>query len=249
VLIGICSENPAGSYTKRYGAFKKTQPMKFLLTFLWLLIFIFSACKVENINGLYRTKSGFEWGSSLEINPDSTFIYHWSVSMDHGLTTGRWQRNKNLLILNSEKQPKPDTLPNFKIKSQYETKSDSLNVKIFLSDSTFITSSVFYLLYKNGKENAGVVKAINGNVSFLKQDFDSLRILGSNYRDISLSKGYKDVVLYSKTINNLEIILRIAPDWGYEYFSNRVIEIKNRRLISTGVNVYYQDRYFRKVKK
>ncbi len=223
--------------------------MKFLVILLCLLILIFSACKVENIHGLYKTKGGFEWGSSIQINSDSTFTYKWHVSMDHGLTAGKWRINKNLLILNSEKQPKLDTISDFEVKNQFETKSDSIKIKVFLSDSTFITSNAFCLLYKDGKEKLRVVKAINGNISFLKQDFDSLRILGSNYRDISSSKGYKDALLNLKTKNNLEIILSIAPDWGYEYFTNKPMKIKNGKLISMVDNVYYKGRIFRKEKK
>jgi len=223
--------------------------MKFLSTILGLSILILSGCRVEDVTGLYRAKGGDEWGSSIEIKSDSTFRYHWVVSVNHGVTTGKWVKNKNLLTLNSVKQPKRDTLQKFKIKNQFSTKSDSIKIKIYFPDSTYLMSNPLSILYKGGSEKPLISKTFNGTLSFLKQDFDSLKILSSGYTDVIHSIGYYDVLLDSKTENNMEIFLCIDPDWGYEYFTNKPMKIKKRKLINMGVdNVYYMGSVFKKEK-
>jgi hypothetical protein len=223
--------------------------MKFLATLLGLFILIFSGCRVEDVTGLYRAKGGDESCSSIEIKSDSTFRYNWVVSMNHGETTGTWVKNKNLLILNSLKQPKRDTLQKFKIKNQFSTKSDSIKIKIYFPDSSLLMSHPFCIIYKGRSEKLYVNQSFNGTISILKQDFDSLKILSSGYTDVIHSTGYYDVLLDSKTKNNLEIFLCIDPDWGYEYFTNKPIKIKKRELVKMVIdNVYYMGSVFKKEK-
>lgn len=214
--------------------------MKFLQVILCLTFLSFSTCKVENITGLYRTKGAVGSQAFIEINNDSTFVYKYHVGVASSETLGKWKKNGEILIFNSDQQPPEDTLPNFRIIKQIKTESDSINIKLHYPDSLMKFNGM-YGLYKNGKlKDSGILWNSDCKLSFPKTDFDSI--------NISPFYGYKSITLSSNIKNNIEIILTEVPNFGYEYFTNKVMKVKKGKIINLSENIYYSAKEFRKVK-
>ncbi|WP_288985207.1 hypothetical protein [uncultured Flavobacterium sp.] len=210
-----------------------------MLTFTFLLLMILSSCKIDDVTGLYNAKGGFEWGSSLKINNDSTFVFNWQTGLMSGETKGKWKRKDNILILNSEQQPIKDTLPNFFIKRQYDTNSDSISFKIFWPHLEPLPSTNCSVFAKGQKiiEKTG---DNDGNIVLLKVDCDSIKIQFI---------GLRDIVLKSRFKNNIEIITRDLPETGYEYFTDKTLKIRKDRLIFKTKNIYYIEKTYKMTKK
>jgi hypothetical protein len=214
--------------------------MKFLQIILCLTLLFFSACKVENITGMYRTKGAVGGQAFIEINNDSTFIYKYHVGVASSKTIGKWKKDREFLILNSDQQPPADTLENFRILKQFKTESDSISIKLHYPDSS-IKFNGMYALYKDGKlKNSDMIWNGDCNLNFPKIDFDSIYI--------SPFYGYKSIILNSNIKNNIEILLTEIPNFGYEYFTNKAMKVRKRKLINKSGNIYYSAREFRKVK-
>jgi len=75
----------------------------------------------------------------MEFNVDHTFNYMRNMgSYDVVVweqSCGLWQRDKNKIILNSELQPFPDSIPNYEIIRTENNSSDSLIIKVFTPDN------------------------------------------------------------------------------------------------------------------
>ena len=217
---------------------KKTK-MKHLLIFFLLLLIISSSCKIENFSGLYNAKGGFEWGSSLKINNDSTFVFSWQTGLMGGKTKGKWKKKDNILILNSEKQLIKDTLPNFFIRRQYDTNLDSISFRIFWPDLEPLPSTYCSVFLKGQKilEKTG---DNDGKIILPKVDYDSIKIQFIGLRDIVIKPGFK---------NYIEIVSRDLPETGYEYFTDKTLKIRKDRLVFKTKNIYYIERTYKMTKK
>ena len=121
----------------------------------YVLVFIIvSSCstyKNNDVSGFYRTKGGFEWGSSIYLNIDSTFSYKWQTGLIIGVTTGRWSIKNDSLILNSDWQPKEDAVPDYYLIDRSKVDSGEIVFELFFPDTTEALPGATGLMFKNRK--------------------------------------------------------------------------------------------------
>jgi hypothetical protein len=124
---------------------------KIFAFFLSLLLFNHYAVENENIIGLYRsnfTSYGF-FASSLKLDKDSTFHYHFGGDLIDNDLYGTWYLSKDTIKLNN---CKIDTT-----KILFAQSMDSSLLKT-LSNKFFIRGQKIYFIDKNNR----IIKRVNG---------------------------------------------------------------------------------------
>ena len=204
---------------------------------------IFTSCsmyKKNNISGFYRTKAGYEWGSSIYLNIDSTFSYKWQVGLLLGETRGIWSIKNDSLILNSDLQPQEDTTPDYYLIDRRIMDSGEIVFELFFPDTTETLLGATGLLFKNNDTIARALSDIDGKMLFARQVFDSIKI---HYL------GIKSINIVDKDYDNYKIVaVEDSSIYIYEYFTDEKWEILRDTLIDNTENEYYYEKIFYKVK-
>jgi hypothetical protein len=214
--------------------------MKHLIRVLILLLF--TSCSVyifEPVTGTYRTKGGFEWGSSISLREDNTFTYFWQTGLIFGKTTGKWQIKDKYLILNSDLKPKIDSTPDFILLEAKNLHSKEIKINLYWPDSTALPGA-FGIMYKNKDTIYSHTSDIDGQLIFKKQNFDSLKIQFI---------GLKDIIILDNVNDNLRILTVDSMEESYEYFNNEKWKIHRDYLIDKTKNTYYYEKKLYKIKK
>ena len=207
---------------------------------LLIISFISVNCSTYNVNsvcGKYVTKGGFEWGSSIKLNNDSTFLYNWFVGGSYNETKGKWYLSGKNLILNSDKQPQKDTTPNFYLIEQ--KKNDKKIITIDIIDKTkepLVGVNAVMFLKKDTIERT--FSNIDGRIIFSKQPFDSIKIQYFLY---------KNILIHNVDKNYLKIMLVEEQEHSYQFFTNENWVLKRRKLINKTRNGIYYEKTYRKV--
>ena len=194
------------------------------------LILLLTSCTVYNfqtISGRYRTKGGFEWGSSIVLKPDSTFIYDWQTGLIYGHETGKWNLKGDNLVLNSDFHPTKDTTPDFYLLDKKINNSSKIEFQLYFSDSTALIGANGLMFY----DTDTIFKSVsdtNGFMTFPKQDYDSIKISFIGVRDIVISNAPNN---YFKILS-----VDFPVDNMYEYFENEVWKIRGKYLIDNSKN-------------
>jgi hypothetical protein len=191
------------------------------------------------VTGIYRTKGGFEWGSSVSINEDSTFTYIWQTGLIIGKTTGKWQKKDKYLILNSDLQPRIDITPDYFLLEAQNLNSNAIKINLFWPDSTTLPGAVG-IMYKNGDTIYLHTSDLKGQLIFPKQIFDSLKIQFIGLKDIKIQDNVNDF---------FRILTVDSMEDTYEYFNNEKWKILKDCLIDKTKNRYYYEKRLYKIKK
>ncbi len=208
-----------------------------------LTFFLLTSCasyKSSSIIGLYATKGGFEWGSSIQIDEDSTFTYVWQVGLLTGETAGKWRLYRNKLILNSYTQPQEDTTPNYFLLEANNTNSDIIRLNLVWFDNAEPLAGAFGVMYRNGDTLNAQISDLNGLMNFQKQTFDSIKISFIGLRDIIIDDKINDRFTIA-TVDSFED--------AYEYFTNDIWKICGNYLIDRTRNKYYYEKRLKKIVK
>ena len=213
--------------------------MKYIIKIF--LILLLTSCTVhdfQTVSGHYRTKGGFEWGSSIILKQDSSFVYNSQVGLIFGQETGKWCVKRNNIILNSDFHPKKDTTPNFYLLDKKINNSSKIEFQLYFPDSTALIGAnglMFYdkdTIFKN-------VSDISGLMTFPKHEYDSIKI---SYIII------KDIVIPNSINDYFKIAAVYFPfEHMYEYFENEVWQIRGKYLIDKSKNKYYYEKRFYKI--
>ncbi|WP_321515492.1 hypothetical protein [Marinifilum fragile] len=205
------------------------------------LLLLLTSCTVYNfrtISGRYRTKGGFEWGSSIILKQDSNFVYNWQIGGLFGKETGKWSLKGNNLILNSDFHRLKDTTPNFYLLDKKINNSSKIELQLYFSDSTELIGANGLMFYDTDTIFKSVSDTI-GLMTFPKQDYDSIKISFI---------GLKDIVIADSTNDYFKIVSVDFPvDYMFEYFENEVWKIRGKRLIDKTKNEYYYEKRFYKI--
>ena len=208
-----------------------------------LVLIIFTSCstyKNNDISGFYRTKGGFEWGSSIYLNIDSTFSYKWQVGLIIGVTTGIWSIKNDSLILNSDWQPQEDTVPDYYLIDRSKVDSGEFFFELFFPDTTEALIGANGLMFKNNDTIAWASSDIDGKMLFPLQDFDSIRIYYI---------GIKSINIVDKDYDYYKIVaVEDSSTYLYEYFTDEKWGILKDTLIDNTENEYYYEKQFYRVK-
>ena len=217
------------------------------------IIILTSACStskqiitVEEICGKYywRTTFVYDVFADIQLNPDNTFEYNWTEGMLNGTTVGTWELNKNILVLNSEKQPEEQEKreKTFNLISHPSTNEDSLRIEAIDIESKesvpFVSCNLNY--------NSKVLERIMANefgvckLSKFKQA-DKLSIKHVGYEDA-------EIPLSQLTGNSYTVELALGSDCCYyKYFTNRKWKIKGNRIYDSKIKRdKYNEKYYLK---
>ena len=207
-----------------------------------LIILFLTSCTAHNfqtVSGHYRTKGGFEWGSSIILKPDSNFVYDWQTGLIYGHETGKWNLEGNKIILDSDFRPKQDTTSNFHLIDKKMTESSNIEFQLYFPDSTQALIGADGLMFYGTDTIFNSFSNVNGIMTFPKQEHDSIKITFIGFKDIVIPKSKCD---YFK-IATVDVLL----DNMYEYFDNEVWKIRGKHLIDTSKNEHYYERKFYKI--
>jgi len=212
--------------------------MRYLLKIL--VIVILTSCKTYNlrtISGHYRTKGGFGWGSNICMKVDSTFIYNWHSGPFFGETIGKWKIKGQKLVLNSYIQPKAESTPDYYPLEIKNTNSKNIAFDLLLPDSTNVLPAATGIMYKNGKQIASKMSELNGQMVFVKQNFDSIKISYIGLKNILITDTNNDYFKIASVENFKNI---------YEFFTNQTWVVRHRCLINRSFNKqHYEQRFYK----
>ena len=208
-----------------------------------LVLIIFASCSTYrsyDVSGFYRTKGGYEWGSSIYLNNDSTFSYKWQTGLIIGETRGRWSIQNDSLILNSDWQPQKDTTPDYYLIDRNIMDSGEMVFELFFPDTTDALPGANGLMFKNNDTIAWALSDLDGKMLFPRQDFDSIRIYYI---------GIKGIKIVDKDYDYYKIVAVEDPSvYVYEYFTDEKWGILRDSLIDNTENEYYYERQLYRVK-
>ena len=207
-----------------------------------LVIILLTSCATINqktITGYYRTRGGFEMGSSIKLNKDSSFVYNWQGGLVYGETTGKWIIKDKELILNSDLQPENDTTPNYCLLDAAKRNSKKITFDLFFPDSMEVMPAATGIMFEEGVKISNQISNMSGQMSFQKHDFDSIKISFVGLKDIIITDSINDYFKIAGVENFGS---------GYEFFTNEIWNIRHKSLIDDTFNRYYYERRFHKIK-
>ena len=197
------------------------------------LTLVFSSCK---ITGEYFGGDGFN-NQYLKLNKDSTFIYETFHDIGGTKTLqGKWTKSKNILILNSNEQPK------FKPNSTFEKVIPDQDKKLIIVQNMDVSAYHSIISLNNGKE-IDTLRTIKDTTYWTDQfplfitgiytnidKINSIRILQTdNWTDCVL----KDSLFLISNPNSNLIIMYAQPYNQYNamnYLVNVEWKIKGNRI-------------------
>jgi hypothetical protein len=207
-----------------------------------ILILLITSCTVNNyqtVSGRYRTKGGFEWGSSIILKPDSSFIYDWQIGGLFGYETGDWYIKEDNLMLNSDFRPTKDTTPDFYLLDKQTNNTSDIHIYLYNSNSTDALIGANGLMFFKADTIFESVSDIEGLITFPKYKYDSIKI--------SLV-GLKEIEIPHSSYDYFKIAAVAFPvDYMYEYFENELWKIRGNHLIDKSKNKYYYEKKFYKI--
>lgn len=215
--------------------------MKTFIQFI-LLCFLIS-CSItksiekKNITGKYTLHKFFEIGSTLELNEDSSFIYDWQLGLMNGITTGYWSIKGRKLVLNSVLQPNDKEIELVKFEKR---NSDSILIKIVDIQNEGIPFVVCFL--KKDTSYVSIRKTdYDGYVTLPRiNDVDSLMFkFVEKDKKINFKLDFSNSYFEFKTRENMRY---------YEYFTNKVLIIKNDKLYDRDIrkSKYVYNNHYKK---
>ena len=207
---------------------------------LMIISFISINCSTYNIDSLcgkYVTKGGFEWGSFIKLNKDSTFLYTRFVSGSINETKGKWYSSGNKLVLNSEKQPQKDTTPNFYLVEKQKNERKLITIDLIDNTKEPIVGASAIMFAKTDIIEK-TFSDIEGRIVFFKQPFDSIKI---QYF------VFKNILIHDVEDNYFKIMTVEKQEIGYQFFTDEKWTIKRRKLIDKTKNEIYYEKTYRKV--
>ncbi|WP_430937300.1 hypothetical protein [Saccharicrinis sp. 156] len=205
------------------------------------VVALLTSCATINqktITGYYRTKGSFEMGSSIRLNKDSSFVYNWQGGLVYGETKGKWKIKDKELILNSDLQPENDTTPSYYLIEAAKRNSNKIRFDLFFPDSTEVLPAATGIMFENGVKISNQLSNMSGQMSFQKQDFDSIKISFVGLRDIIITDSINDYLKIAAVENFGS---------GYEFFTNEIWNIRHKSLIDYTFNRYYYEKRFHKI--
>lgn len=177
--------------------------------------------KKERFIGKYHFTGEYGFYSSIEIFPNQTFKYKWSVGLVSGMSSGNWKFEKGFIILNSQKQPSKQITDSYEVVQELAKSNNSVVIKVIDIESQpvpFVNCAIKFL---NRLEKS--VTNENGECVFEMNEI---------IEKISLHKiGYRMVEYVPDFNSNYFIIQLRETNENYEFFTNEKWKVKVNELI------------------
>ncbi|MDX1447013.1 hypothetical protein [Lishizhenia sp.] len=193
----------------------------------------------EQIIGTYISNDIFYGVSEeIELKANQGFEYNWDQGLLEGSTFGKWKREGNYIILNSNKQV--NEVPPFEIIETKKYKSEILTLKV-LNPNNEGHAFAKCALKKDTIILSGKITDLEGRCRFDKVTADSLIISAYGYNTIRIP--------LDSTFSSLT--LKLVEDFDtYRYFTNEKWKFKKGRLYDTSKRKGHASRkyYYQKIK-
>lgn len=195
-----------------------------------MLLLIFVSCSStknltdKDLIGKYQFEFDYWVNSTIDLKENNTFQYEWVAGLSGGTTYGTWKREKNKIVLNSEKQ----RIKNYEVIRTDNKKSDSIIVKAVFYMGDEVLPLANCVLELNRKMVGSSSTNIDGIAVLPKVEADSLQVSFIGLKTIR-HKLDKDITYYE---------FRMKDDFFYEYFTNDIWVFKNGKLYDSEKNKY-----------
>jgi hypothetical protein len=199
--------------------------------FIFILITVLGCSSVHklpeiyDISGKYRWDGFFELGKYLELKKDSTFTLNWQVGLLFGQTNGIWRVEGNKLILNSEIQPRKDTLGYLLNKTLSNLQSDSIVINFQDQDLNQLPLVDCQITCDGVTYNA--TSDFRGNVVINKSEQIKIQAAFVGMRTIVYQNTDKSYNIYTFTM--------LPEKDDYEYLTNKELVIKADKLFDYSI--------------
>ena len=190
----------------------------------------------NKILGTYHWTGIYGVGASIELKKDGVFEYNWVTGLINGTTIGTWTLEGRKIKLNSEFQPDTNLNQDFEIISTEKSDTGLLTLKVLDSNGSPVYFARCFLEHNN-KVIESSTTDLNGFAKLNKLDSDSLKIQFIGYKTVKIK--------YDKTVSHYEIKMKEIHDY-YEYFTDKVLIYKNKRLYDKTIkkNKYVRKNYY-----
>lgn len=199
-----------------------------------LLLGLISCKPIENsFEGRYDRYWDFENYTSLQLQPNNTFVFKGQEGVGFIGTEGKWKAEGRHLILTSY----PDTSrqePSIVISERVE-KSDSVQIKVFDNEGKLLPG-VTILAFAHGDTIVADYTKEEGLVSFAKQPYDSISFLYIGFTPLT----------YIGKSDRLEIKMGLSEEETPFRFESEKWLIKGNRLFDPRFKEYRSKNKYRK---
>lgn len=218
--------------------------IKRIYTILTLLIFISCSSRKkitsDQIVGKYQW-SGFSGvGSTIELNTNQTFVFHWQQGLLQGVTNGTWKQDGKYVIFHSGIQPNEYSTDLYEIIKTERKNTDSILFKVIGSEDDnfpFVNCELKY----GSKTIRGGTTNFQGAIEFPRLEYDSIILSYVGYRTIryKLDSSLSSYTFKMKKGNEL-----------YEYFTKEKWIYKNGHLYDPSIKIgeFVEKNYYEKIK-
>lgn len=210
-----------------------------LITVLLIFPDLTLNAQTENIDiiGKYNRTGSLGFSARIELKPDSSFVYNWSIGLMGGITKGYWHLNNKNLILNSELQPNIHKT-DFLLEEMNKTSSQKITIQVktksgeslpFATCTGYLNEQIF-----EGSTD------MDGKISFDIESIERIEISFVGFKLVSFMN-------LDKSINDFVFVLEEESDY-YEYFTNEKWRVKKGRLYDYKIKKdRWTKNYFEKV--
>lgn len=173
----------------------------------------------EDMLGKYTYSGIYGVSAEMELKKNNTFVYSWQEGLNSGVTKGNWVINKNVLLLNSEKQPNESNAEKYKLLETGKNDKSGITVQVLDKNGYPIRFANCVIHLYNGEQIGGVSDE-NGMCIFEKE-VTSIKKIFLSY------VGYYPVDYNTEnTENNYFKIMMKEEEPHYEFFTNEHWQIK-----------------------
>lgn len=160
---------------------------------------------------------------TLNLNPDSTFIYLCHGCLAWDTIKGKWKLEGNSVVLNSY-MTKNDT-KSFSESKQCDTCGEGINIKVIDFESKIEMHYARITAFKQEKIICEEMTDNNGNAIIKNQEIDSIMVDFIGYNTYTLANGIERSKLF---------IINLKPEQLNRYvITNEKWKIKKNKIVSS----------------
>ncbi len=223
--------------------FQASPPLLVLIIFPLFALLFTNCSSTKDINptaiiGDYQRKFKYNGGPTLSLKADRTFEYYWQQGLIGGTTTGKWNLEKNILILHSDRQPNDEV--DYRIIEMPRTVSDSFEIKVVDGKNQEVLPYANCALLKDSIFIAGEPTDDLGQCelpSSSEANYISIQYISYKQATIPI----KDLPSYSFIVEMIDALE------GYVYFTQKRLKVKGNRLYDPELKASKYDKpYYKK---
>lgn len=192
--------------------------MKKIIVFLLPLLLSGCFTGKQVMEGMYQYKGVYGVAYEMELHPNGKFTYNWQNGLNKGTTTGTWEKEDGLLVLNGGTKP---PVQKIMVQENSHPDKDSIYIEVtnFEGDPLGMANIVF-------NDEQVIVADMEGEAITGKSEVRKIKI---NY----LALVIPEYQVKNPSANHFAIKVYAELNPGV-YFENTKVQIKGKKLIIPG---------------